>query len=362
MYSRRHEKLIGRLSGLGGVPRRGILQGVGALGLAGILRPTAVFAGSDNDDERLGPFGPWSTPVNLGPVVNSQFDEFHPGISKNGLSLYISSNRPGGVSGHNSDKFFEIWVSQRASRHAPWETPVNLDAFNSVPVVNSIGYNTSSPNFSPDGHFMFLNSPRPGGCGSADLYVSWRIDKRDDLGWQAPVNLGCTINSPYADNDADYFEDEETGIISLYFPSTRPGGPADPGNHDIYVSALGVGGTFGPAVLVPELSSRFDDGRTAIRRDGLEIFFASNRPGGVGGLDIWVSTRETTADPWSTPVNLGRPVNTEFDEGNPALSWDGTTMYFGSNRSGGFGGQDVYVTTRRSLRDHARDDEPSHRR
>src|ERR1700737_3557195 len=89
--------LIGSAGGLGGVPRRRLLQGAGALGLAVPLRPSAVFADCDDDNERLGPFGPWSTPVNLGPVVNTPFDDNHPAISKNGLSLYITSNRPGGA-------------------------------------------------------------------------------------------------------------------------------------------------------------------------------------------------------------------------------------------------------------------------
>jgi hypothetical protein len=75
MYSYRRQNLIGAAGGLGGVPRRRLLQGVGALGLAAILRPTAVFAELEDDDERLGPFGPWSAPVNLGPVVNTQYLE-----------------------------------------------------------------------------------------------------------------------------------------------------------------------------------------------------------------------------------------------------------------------------------------------
>jgi hypothetical protein len=73
MYSRRQQKLIGSMSVLGGVPRRRLLKGAGALGLAAILRPTTVFAESDDQCEQLGLFGPWSTPVNLGPVVNSPF-------------------------------------------------------------------------------------------------------------------------------------------------------------------------------------------------------------------------------------------------------------------------------------------------
>jgi hypothetical protein len=290
--------------------------------------------------------------VNLGPVVNTRFDENHPGISRDGLSLYITSDRPGGVNGVNAGKFGELWVSRRASLDAPWETPINLDAFNSVPVVNGIGSTNFAPNFSPDGHLMFFSSTRLGGCGGggpddADMYVCRRANKHDDFAWQAPVNLGCVINSPYSEDAPTYFEDEETGIISLYFASNRAGGPLD----HIYVSTLGDDDSFGPPVLVPELSSPYDDTRTAIRRDGLEFFLTSKRPNGrIGVNDIWVSTRDSTRDPWSMPVNLGPTVNyAGFATGAPALSWDGTTLYCWSNRPGGFGGRDLYVLTRRKL-------------
>jgi hypothetical protein len=121
MYSHRQQKLIHKISASGGAPRRRLFQGAGALGLAAILRPTAVFGHEDDDEERLGPFGPWSSPVNLGPEVNSPSNDFHPAISKSGLSLYISSSRSGGVNPANPDKFNEIWVSQRASLDAPWQ-------------------------------------------------------------------------------------------------------------------------------------------------------------------------------------------------------------------------------------------------
>ena len=364
MYSHRRQKLICRTSLPAAMPRRRLLQGAGALGVAAILRPTAVFAEPDDDNERLGPFGPWSSPVNLGPVVNTRFDDNHPAISKNGLSLYITSNRPGGVNGANSAGSSEIWVSQRASRDADWGPPVNLDAFNSVPVVNSAKNNTGVPSFSADGHQLFFGSDRPGGLGSFDLYVSRRMNKHDDFGWQEPVNLGL-INSPAADTALTYFEDEETGIISGYVTTTRPGGPPGslPNTFHIWVSTLGDDGSFGPAVLVPELSSQYNDTRSAIRRDGLEFFLSSDRPNGrIGKNDIWVSTRENTLEPWSTPVNLGSTINFPgYVTGAPALSWDGTTLYFYSDRPGGFGGRDLYFATRRKLGEDG-DDEESRRR
>jgi WD40-like Beta Propeller Repeat len=364
MYSHRRQNLIGRVGGLGGVPRRRLLQGAGALGLAATLRPTAVFAKCDDDDERLGPFGPWSKPVNLGPVVNTQYLDSHAAISKNGLSLYISSDRPGGVNGKNSTGLFEIWVSQRASLDADWGSPVNLDAFNSVPVVNSVESGTAVPSFSADGHLLFFNSDRPGGLGGNDLWVSRRSNKYDDFGWQEPVNLG-SVNSPQNDNAATYFEDEETGIISLYVTSSRPGGPdgSQPGSLHIWVSTLGDDGSFGPPVLVPELSSPVQENTTDIRRDGLEFFLVSSRDGRIGVADIWVSTRDSTLDPWSTPVNLGPTMNYPgYTTGRPSLSWEATTLYLYSDRPGGFGGRDLYVATRRKLREHERNDKSGHRR
>jgi Tol biopolymer transport system component len=272
----------------------------------------------------------WSTPVNLGPVINTPYIEQHPAISKDGLSLYFTSDRPGGFGG------LDLWVSQRAGVDIPWGPPTNLG-----PNINTSG-NENAPNLSIDGHRLYFGSTRPGGFGSSDIYVSHRQDKADDFGWEVPVNLGPNINTLAGENGPSIFEDEATGVTTLYFTSDRPG----IGDFDIYASTQNEDDSFNLAVIVPELSSPYRDTRTAIRRDGLEIFISSERPGGVDLRDLWVSTRLTTSDPWGTPVNLGAPVNSTALEGAPALSFDGTTLYFFSNRAGGFGGLDLYVTTR----------------
>lgn len=109
-------------------------------------------------------------------------------------------------------------------------------------------------------------------------------------------------------------------------------------------------GEFEWAVFVLELSTSFIDERPNVRKDGLEMFFNSNRPGSLGATDLWVSTRESTADSWSPPVNLGAAVNTSSGEFRPSLSFDGTTLYFHSNRPGSYGSVDIYVTTRQKVR------------
>jgi len=103
--------------------------------------------------------------------------------------------------------------------------------------------------------------------------------------------------------------------------------------------------SLGP-VVVPSTSYR--NGTPLVSADGLELFFLSERPGGYGGNDIWVSTRTTTAHPWGTPVNLGPAVNTPAIEAPTWLSPDGLTLLLISDRPGGFGGADMWVTTRTS--------------
>ena len=309
--------------------------------VVGVLSP-GVSAGDDEKDharchpqQRFGPFSDWSAPVNLGPTVNSGSDDFHPAISPNGLSLYITSGRTAGGFGGS-----DIWVSQRASPHDVWGTPQNLG-----PNING-PFNDIAPDFSADGHWMFFSSNRPPASpGTAQVWVSFREDPDDDFAWQPAVNLGPDINLPGVDSNAPtFFREHKTGRAQLYVNSIfRTDGPGD---FDIYVSTQREDGTFGRAEVVRELSSPKRDTRTAIRRDGLEMFITSSRTGTAGNNDLWVSTRATTHHPWSEPVNLGPTINTAADDGGPALSCDGTTLYFYSTRAGGSGGRDLYVTRR----------------
>jgi hypothetical protein len=194
---------------------------------------------------------------------------------------------------------------------------------------------------------MFFQSNRTGGFGGNDLYVSRRRNKRNAFSWETPANLGSGVNTAANEAGAAHFKDHKSRTTTLYFQSSRLGGI---GGNDIYASTLLPGETFGPARLVKELSSLFDDQRTAIRRDGLEIFLASNRTGTLGGMDPWFSTRPSTSWSWSTPVNLGPVVNSVNFDAGPALSFKGTELYSHSAlRPGTVGVEgrfDLWVTTR----------------
>jgi hypothetical protein len=115
-----------------------------------------------------------------------------------------------------------------------------------------------------------------------------------DARWQPPVNLGPNVNTAFLDQGAGFFENDEAGVPQLFFTSDRPGGA---GALDIYVSALAADGSFGPAVSVSELNSAQGDQRPTIGFDGLEVVFFSNRPGSLGGFDFWTSTRATVFQP-----------------------------------------------------------------
>jgi hypothetical protein len=103
--------------------------------------------------------------------------------------------------------------------------------------------------------------------------------------------------------------------------------------------------------LGPTVNSSADESYPSISTDGLALYFTSNRGGGVGAYDLWVTTRATIDDDWSTPVNLGPTVNSSAQEVDPGISADGRMLFFASNRSGGYGDDDILVTRRATTDD-----------
>jgi Tol biopolymer transport system component len=300
--------------------KRSVLA-VGLVTLAAVAASMAALASA-------GEFSSWTTAVRVesipgtDPSFNGAALDGCPFVSRDGKRFYMASNRLGGLGG------IDIWVASRDSVDEPWGAPENVGA-----PVNSAA-NDFCPTIARDGHLFYFVSNRAGGCGGDDIYTT-RL--RPD-GWDPVVNLGCDVNSAANEASPMPLPERGTGPV-LYFSSTRSG------NSDLYESAS-HGGAFGTASAVAELNTGAQDGQPNLRRDGLEIFFFSSR---AGNNDIYSATRPSVSEPWSTPVNLGPSVNSPASETRPSLSWDGTTLYFGSTRAGGDGDSDHYVTTRERL-------------
>ena len=301
-----------------------------AIGLVAVLVvPVTSFA----------QFTPWSPPLKVEGGINSDAPETCVAVSKDHLSLYFASAR---LSPSPESGGYDLYVSQRDTAEAPW------GAAEIVPNVNSTA-NDFCPALSLDEHRLYFASVRPdGNCGTGtDIYVARRHDRRDDLGWEPPENLGCELNSPRSDQAPSFFEDE-SGAVLMYFASNRETSQG----FDIYQSRQRQDDTFGPATPVSELNTAtFNEIGTAIRRDGLEIIVDSTRPGGRGGRDLWGATRESTSEPWSPLVNLTWLNSPTYDGGRMSMSFDGRALYFTSDRANpGSGNSDIYVTTRERLR------------
>jgi hypothetical protein len=291
-------------------------------------------------------YSEWSLPVNLGPAINSSSPDQGPYVSQDGLSLYFASQRPGGF-GLN-----DIYVSTREHEQDAWGPGQNLGAR-----INTNG-TESTPALSRDEKLLYFATNLGGTSASGlDIWTVTRHNRADPLAWDNPLKLGSGVNSDFNDLGPAPFYDTKAKILTLYFYSVRPGGS---GCRDMYSSTLGENGEFTPAIPVAELNTVFEDEQPAIRRDGLEMFFTSNRdqpgtgclgPGAATGSDIFVTRRASTSDPWGPPDNLEGPVNTAGAEARPALSFDGTSLYFYSDAPGGSGSTDLFVSTRTELDD-----------
>ena len=274
----------------------------------------------------------WQSVTNIGPEVSTTDAEFAAETSNDGLTLYFASTNAAGLGG------FDIWVSQRPNKNAPWGTPVHLGA-----PVNSEA-DDNGPTLSEDEHWLFIASSRPGGEGATDLWALYRDDVNDDFGWRSPANLGPSVNTPFVEEGASFLGKRGGGPQGLFFSSNRPGGA---GAFDIYFSNMQSDGSFASAQMINELSGPANDRGPEVSKNGRELYFGSTREGGFGSVDVWVSTRNNPWSAWSDPVNVGSPVNTAFLDGTPHLTYDGTQLILHSFRpEGNVGFTDLFVASR----------------
>ncbi|OHB63874.1 MAG: hypothetical protein A2Y76_14855 [Planctomycetes bacterium RBG_13_60_9] len=271
----------------------------------------------------------FGTPENLGPVINSASgDGAGATTSADGLELYFCSDRPGGSGG------WDIWISTRQSVDDPWGPPANLG-----PTVNS-QYGDCYPSLSSDGLTLYFSgeysgSPRPGGLGGTDIWMTARVSR--NAPWGPPVNLGASVNS----SERDFSPTISGDGLTLVFTSTRSGGM---GSWDLWTATrASVTDAWNLAVdLGANVNSGSVEGECALSADGLALFFLSNRAGGMGSWDLWMATPKSANDSWGSPVNLGPAVNSAAAEGSAGISADMRTLYFTSDRGGGLGGYDLW--------------------
>jgi len=216
------------------------------------------------------------------------------------------------------------------------------------PTVNSIS-NDQAPSISADGLELYFSeyqgAPyRAGGQGGSDIWITTRQTKDDP--WGDPVNLGPVVNSSVKDEHPSISSDG----LSLYFGSNRAGGK---GAEDLWVTTRETKDSpwNEPVNLGSTVNSKYPDWEPDISADGLSLYFSdylSPRPGGHGEWDIYVATRSTLSDSWGEPVNLGPTANSTGLDAGPNISVDGLTLFLSSARSGGFGGADIWMTTRKT--------------
>jgi hypothetical protein len=215
----------------------------------------------------------------------------------------------------------DVWVLRRSSADEAWGPPENLGS-----LVNSPEHE-QTVSISSDGLTLLFSSLKSGGYGRQDIYVATRPTK--DASWEEATNMGLGINS--SAHDACPWMSADG--LELYFGSYRAGGS---GRWDIYVARrTTVEAAWGePVNLGPVVNSAASEVAYCLSPDGRILFFSDNfgatlfRSGGYGGTDMWMTTREALAGPWETPVNLGPTVNSSADDAVPRLALDGSKLYF----------------------------------
>ncbi|MDB5191927.1 MAG: outer rane lipoprotein omp16 precursor [Segetibacter sp.] len=188
-------------------------------------------------------------------------------------------------------------------------------------------------NISHDGEWLiFAGYNFQGGFGDFDLYISYYTPE----GWSEPLNLGRNINTEFWESAPTISSDKR----ALYFSSNRYGGY---GGKDIYVSYRLPNGRWGAAQnMGPQVNSAGDEEAPFIHADNATLYYSSNGLLGYGDKDLFL-IRKGPNNKWSAPENLGYPINTIEHEGSLFVAADGKTSFYASDRSDSRGGLDIYT-------------------
>jgi hypothetical protein len=222
------------------------------------------------------------------------------------------------------DKYFEdIYVSYRDSSGS-WGAPQSIGN-----LINTDGHEATI-SISADGQELYIYKDDN---GDGNIYVSTRAGKS----WSEPKQLNSNINSTFRETHASVSADGQT----LYFTSDRSGS----GGLDIFMSKRLPTGEWGVTEnLGNRINSKFDEEAPFIHPDGKTLFFSSKGHNSMGGYDIFFCILQEDGK-WSSPFNLGFPINTPDDDYFFQMTPDGRRAYYSSTTVDGKGGKDIYTVT-----------------
>ncbi len=273
-------------------------------------------------------------PKNLGQGVNTATSEYYPCITADDRTLLFTRDVHDGTPpyGHQED-----FVISDRDANGTWGNG------RLVPNVDT-KRNEGAGTLSPDGRFIIFTMCADvegygeglKGYGSCDLFISRRIGDR----WSPPDNLGPAVNSRNWETQPSLGSDGRT----LYYVRGMQGADGIK-SMDIFVSRLQDDGSWSrPERLGDNVNTPFQEESVQIHPDGRTLYFSSNGHPGMGGLDIFVSRLQPDGS-WGPAQNLGYPINTGGDENSWLVNARGTEAFFASDRPGGFGELDLYSAT-----------------
>jgi outer membrane protein OmpA-like peptidoglycan-associated protein len=271
-------------------------------------------------------------PVNMGPGVNTNYAEYFPSITADGKQFLFTRE----IVLSEMSRQEDFYLSKKENTNSEWK--------DAMPVlgVNTMG-NEGAPSISADGNFMFFAScmeqtgdygtPDRKGYGSCDIFYSQKRDGK----WTKPVNIGPTVNTANWETQPSFSSDGKT----LYFVRGLISRGAIK-EQDIYMSVIGADGKFGtPVKLSDKINTDEQEESVFIHPDNQTLYFSSAGHPGMGGLDIFMSRRQPDGS-WGEAINLGYPINTYATDNSLLVDPSGKLAYFASDRAGGFGALDIY--------------------
>lgn len=271
---------------------------------------------------------------NYGDQINTINDEFAMIQSPNFDNKYYFTsareNSTGGLrdeSGKKDDEFGNYNSDMYAIEmvQGKWSEADKLDPF-----INT-SRDEIALGFSQDGSvLMFMKGPD---YNQGTIYIdTFSVDKSNMLN---PPKLEAPVSAEKGDVYMYLFDDN-----TIVFSSNRRGGY---GGYDLYVTLRQDGKWSRPQNLGPSINSSFDEITPFLTNDGNTIYFSSNRVGSLGGYDMFSAEYNTTNNQWAQAANMGAPINSHADDMYLFVSRDGYTASLTSDRSGSFGGFDLYV-------------------